>query len=144
MRHLAAAETDRGLDLVAVAQKLERAAQFEIIVMRADADGQTDFADFDNVLVFPCFAQLFGLLELELAVIHDFAHGRNSGRCDLYKVETGVLRRGLRHSIGDDTLLLAVLIDETDGRVADFRVDHMLVFRDGKHLQDFGSRWTPA
>src|SRR5450759_1141701 len=73
MRHLAAAESDRGLDLVAVLQESKDVVLFEVEIVLVDAGAELHLLDDDDLLLLLCFALLFLLLEYELAVIHDLA-----------------------------------------------------------------------
>ena len=68
-------------------------------------------------------ALLLALRVLELAEVHDAAHGRPRGGRDLDQVEAGFL--GSLHGVErrDDPDLLALLVDEPDFGDADLSVD---------------------
>jgi hypothetical protein len=66
---------------------------------------------------------LLPLRILELAEVHDAAHGRARGRRDLDEVEAGFLG-ALHRVVGrDDADLLALLVDEADLGDPDLSVD---------------------
>src|SRR5688572_7827545 len=79
MCHLAAAEENRGLHLVAVSEEALDVLLLELIVVLVDLGPEFDFFDVDDLLVLLRFARAFLFLVLVLAEIHDPAHGRDGG-----------------------------------------------------------------
>ena len=133
--HFTAAEADGDLDTVALAQELLGAAQLHVEVVDVNAGGHTDFFDFDYALVFAGFLLALGLLEAELAVVHDFAHGGDGVGRDLDQVKALLLGQLQCILSGHDTELFAGVGDQTNLFVADFLIELMICGSDGKHLQ---------
>ena len=75
---------------------------------------------------------LFGLLlplllvEAELGVVHDLAHGGNGIGRDLYKIQPLLFRHGIGLGSGHDPQLSAVGADQADLFVPDFLIELMV------------------
>src|SRR5216683_1441437 len=119
MRHLAAAEEDRRLDLVAVLEEALDVLLLELVVVLVDLRPELDLFDLDHLLVLASLARALLLLVLVLPEIHDAADRRHGGRRDLDQVEPLLLgdREGLwrRH----DAELRAGVVDHPDFADAD-------------------------
>src|SRR6185503_11780760 len=123
VRHLAPAEKDRRLDLVAVLEKALDVLLLELVVVLVDLGPELDLLDEDHFLVLLGLASALLLLVLELAEVHDPADRRNSGRRDLHEIER--LASGYRQRLrrGHDSQLLAVVVDHPDFSHPDAFVD---------------------
>ena len=73
VRHLSASETHRDLEAVALVEELLAVFQLGVEVVRVDAGGHAYLLDLDNALILLGFLLLLGLLEAELAVVHNLA-----------------------------------------------------------------------
>jgi hypothetical protein len=123
--HFAATETNSNLDTVAVGKELLGIAQFGVEVTDVNAGGHADFLDFDNVLILLRFFLTLGLLELELAVVHELANGRDGVGGDLDQVQTDLVGAVLRLGSGHDAKLLTGVADQSNFAVADLFIDLM-------------------
>ena len=94
VRHLAAAEEDRRLHLVAVLEEALDVLLLELVVVLVDLRPELDFLDLDHLLVLLRLARPLLLLVLILAVVHDPADRRHGGGRDLHEVEALLLGRG--------------------------------------------------
>ena len=124
---LAAAEHDRHLDLVAVAQEALDVTLLGLVVVVGDLRAQLDLAHVDLLLVLAGGLRLLLLLVLVLRVIEQPGDRRARVRRHLDQVEIalGGHRQGL---VGlDDADLAAVLVDQADLGDADALVDPRLV-----------------
>ena len=72
--HLAATETDRGLDLVPRGEELGRLGHLGVEVVGVNIERKAGLFDFDHFLVLLGFLLLLLLLEAVLAVIQQLAH----------------------------------------------------------------------
>jgi hypothetical protein len=99
MRHLAAAEHDRDLDLGVGRQEAQDVLLLGLVVVNVDLGTELDLLDFDLGLVLARELFLLGLLVLELPVVHNPAHGRVGKRRNLNQVEILLLgdSLGVRH-----------------------------------------------
>src|SRR5215472_6193919 len=113
-RHFAAAEENRCLNLIALAQKTQHVVLLGLIVVIVHVDAELHFLDRDRLLVLFGLA-LFLLLLIEvLPIIHDAANRRLRCGGNLYQVEVtfaGHLERFIRRQ---DTDLLAFVVDHAD------------------------------
>jgi hypothetical protein len=76
MRHLAAFETQRRLDLIAFAQEANRLVLLGLVIMLVDGHGKLNFLDHDHFLLLARRAVALVLLVKELPVILNAADGR--------------------------------------------------------------------
>ena len=125
MRNLTAAETDRNLDLVAVLEEAAGVLYLGVQVADVDVGGQANLFDLHDALILARFLFALGLLETEFAVVHDFADRRLGLRGDLDQIHALFHGGFLRFLDGDDTELLAVVVNQTDFSVADLFIDLM-------------------
>src|SRR6185436_7071949 len=82
VRHLAPAEKDRRLDLVAVLEKALDVLLLELVVVLVALGPELDLLDLDHLLVLPGLARALLLLVLVLAEVHDPADRRVRSRRD--------------------------------------------------------------
>ena len=113
MLHLAAAKEDGDLDLVVVAQELERLIRFRLDVVIAGFGPNANFLQLllTNLGV---FLVLVRIVEAHFAVIENAANRRALVRRNFYKVE--INRSGLLQGLGrgNYTELLSLDTDEPD------------------------------
>ena len=114
MGHLSAAETHSDFAAVAVFQELLCIAHLDIEVIHVNAGGHPDFLDLHHALVLAGLFLSLGLLEAELAVIHNAADGGLSGGGDLDQIEAALVGFCLSGSDVNDTQLCAVAVDKSD------------------------------
>src|SRR5919206_1572282 len=96
--HLAAAEHDGDLDLVALLEEPLDVTLLGLVVVRVDLGPHLHLFEGHQVLLAPGFLGLEGLLVLELRVVHQLDHRRAGHRGDLDHVEilgAGHAQRGL-------------------------------------------------
>src|SRR5215208_4741038 len=121
--HLAAAEHDRDLDLVARLQEALDVALLGVVVMLRDLRPELDLPDVDLLLVLARGLLLLGLLVLVLRVVQDTADGRLGLGGDFHQVQLAALGVPEGLSRLHDPDLLAVLVDEAHLGDADAFVD---------------------
>src|SRR4029077_5337802 len=122
MRHLAAAEEDRRLDLVAVLEEALDVLLLELVVVLVDLRAELDLFDLDHLLVLAGFTRALLLLVLVFPEIHDAADRRHGRRRDLDQVEPLLLGDGERLRRRHDAELCAGVVDHADFADADARV----------------------
>ena len=66
MRHLAAAEAQRDLDLVAFLEEAPHGLHLDLVVVVVDARAELDFLDLDGLLLLAGLGGLLLLVELNL------------------------------------------------------------------------------
>src|SRR5207237_390446 len=114
MRHLAAAEEDRRLDLVAFGQEALDVLLLEIVIVHVHLRPELDLLDLDHALVFLGLAGALLFLVLILAEVHDPADRRHGSRRDLDEVEALLLCDGQRGRRRHDPELRPGLVDHAD------------------------------
>ena len=112
--HLAPAEPDRHLGLVAVLQEPPDVPRLELKVVLVRLRAHLDFFDLDDRLLLASVLRPPALLVLELAEVHDPADRRRRFRRDLDQVELPLLRDPERLGDRQDTELLALRADDPD------------------------------
>src|SRR5436190_15221637 len=128
MRHLASAEEDRRLDLVAVLEEALDVLLLELIVVLVDLRPELDLLDQDHLLVLLGLPAPLLLLVLELAEVHDAADRRHRRRRDLDEVESFLPCDGQGLRRRHDAELLAGVVDDADFADPDALVDpHAIV-----------------
>ena len=130
--HLSAAETNGDLAAVTVGQELLCIALLDVEVVHVNAGRHTDFLDLHHTLVLTGFLLALGLLEAELAVVHDLADGGNGVGGNLDQVQVLLLSDTLSFHSGHDAQLFTGLRDQTNLLVPDFFIDLMSISSDGK------------
>jgi len=124
---LAAAEHDRHLDLVLLAQEALDVAALRVVVVVGDLRPQLDLAHVDLLLVLARGLGLLLLLVLVLRVVEQPRDRRARIGGHLDQVEVALLRHRQRLVGLGDADLAAVLVDEADLRHPDPLVDPRLV-----------------
>src|SRR5439155_7545401 len=114
MRHLASAEENRRLDLVALGEEALDVLLLEVVVVHVDLRPEFDLLDLDHALVLLGLAGALLFLVLVLAEIHDPADRRHRSRRDLDEVESLLLGDGQRGRRRHDPELLSRLVDHAD------------------------------
>ena len=87
-RHLASAEENRCLNLVALTQKAQNVILLGLVIVVVHIDAELDLFYGDRLLVLLGFALFLFLLVEILPVIHDAAYGRLRGGRNLNQVQT--------------------------------------------------------
>ncbi len=121
--HLAAAEHDGDLDARALLEEAQDVTLLGLVIAHIDLRSELHFLNLDLGLVLTSLLGLHGLLVLELAVVHDLAHGRLGVGRDLHQVKVLVVGDALRITSVEQTQLRSIDADETDTRGADLIVD---------------------
>ena len=122
---LGAKESDRVLDLHAE-------------IMRVNARGKLDFLHLRGVLVFLGFLVFLGLFVAVFAEIHDPAHRRRGGGCNLHEVHTVLPGEGEGVVEGHDASLFAIGTNDPDFAGTNFPVDPDE--RSGRKISAWGER----
>src|SRR5690606_6501047 len=89
--HLAAAEADVDLDLVAFLDETAHLAQLDLVVAVVGDRAELHFLDLDLLGLLLGLVGLLLQVELELAEVHDLAHRRIRVWLDLHQIEALVL-----------------------------------------------------
>jgi hypothetical protein len=121
--HLASAETEAGFDLVAALQELDCLILLGLVVVIVHGDGEFDFLDDDDLLLFARGAFGLVLLVEKAAVVLDAADGWDGGRRDFDQVESTFAGNLQRFKWREDAELFAVLVDYADFAGANAIVD---------------------
>src|SRR5688572_25916813 len=132
VRHLAAAEENRCLHLVAIFDEALDVVLLELVIVLVHLRTELDFLDLDHLLVALRFPGPLLLLVLILAVVHDSTDGRHGGRRDFDQVEAFLAGKdkslGRRH----DAQLLPRVVDYADFTNPDALVDAQPVVTTGR------------
>src|SRR4030095_1332194 len=123
MRHLAAAEPQRDLRLVAFAEKAHEVAELDLVVAFVSAGPELHFLDLNLLQLELRFVLLFRFPVLELPEVHDPGHRRLRGGGDLAKIEFGRFGRRQWVGRGHEADLLAFYADQADFGGVDFAVN---------------------
>ena len=116
VRHLAAAEAQGDLDLVAFLEEALHRAHLHVVVVVVDHRPELDLLDLDHFLFFAGFGRLLLRLVLVLPVIEKLADGRGRIRGDLDQIEPGLLGLGQSDLDVGRAVIVAGLIDQLDLR----------------------------
>src|SRR5207248_8860859 len=130
MSHLASAEPDGDLDLVAFQEKLLDRLTLEVEVVLVRRRAHADLFEQGNLLVLPRFALFLVLLEPELAVVHEAADRGDGSWGNLDEIYITFLRHSESFEEGDYSELFATFANHTNFAGADSLVDPEL-FTDG-------------
>ena len=136
VRHLAAAEPQRHLHLVALVEEAAHRAHLHFVVVVVDAGPELDFLDLDHLLALARLGRLLLLEEAVFPEIEDLADRRRGVGNDFDQIERGFFRELLRVGEIDDAAILAVGVDELNLNCADVAIDPRPAFlrrRDGLH-----------
>jgi hypothetical protein len=110
------------LGFITFIQETYQVAQFYLIIPFVRAWTKFHFLDLNLFLFFLGFLQLFILLKLEFAVVHDAANRGFGIRGNFYKIQFSLFRDPLGLRQGNDTDLFAFLIDQAYFPAGDFIV----------------------
>jgi hypothetical protein len=121
--HLASAETEAGLDFVAAVQELDCLIFLGLVVVFVHCNGELDFLNDDDLLLFARGAFGLVLLVEEAAVVLDAADGWDGGGRDFDQVESTFAGNLERLKRGQDAELFAVFVDYADFAGANAIVD---------------------
>src|SRR4051812_10581689 len=135
MRHLAAAEENRRLHLVAVLEEALDVLLLELVVVLVDLRPELDLFDEDHLLVLLRLARALLFLVLILPEIHDAADRRHGRRRDLDQVEPLLLRNRERLRRRHDAELLAGVVDHPDFAHANALVDPHAIVAAGTSIE---------
>src|SRR5688500_10890403 len=144
VRHLAAAEENRRLHLVAVFDEALDVMLLELVIVLVHLRAELDLLDLDHLLVALRFPGPLLLLVLILAVVHDSADGRHGGRRDFDQVEAFL--SGKNESLGrrHDAELLPRVVNHADFTDADTLVDAEPVVTTGRARSIECDKFPPA
>ena len=130
--HLAAAEAERDLDLVAFLEEALHRPHLHLIVVVVDHRPELDLLDLDDLLLLAGLGLLFLLLEPVFPVVQDLADRRHGVGRNLDQIETGL--RGLAQCVcdGDGSEVGTVLVDQVNLANANVFIDALAVLLDGR------------
>src|SRR2546421_367296 len=121
--HLAAAESQRHLRLVAFLQELNQLAELDLVVALVGSRAELDFLDLDLLLLELRLVRFFLLAVAELAVVHQLADRRYRERRDLHQVHVRLLGQPQGFDYCLDAELITVFRYQAHFRGGDFPVD---------------------
>ena len=122
VRHFAAAELQRDLDLHVFGQESDGVIELHTEIVRVDARAKLNLFNFRGVLAFLGFFFLLRLLVTELAVVNEAADWRIRGGRDLDEVDCFGPRPVERLLQGQDAELRAIHADYAHFASTDFPV----------------------
>ena len=143
MRHLAAAEAQGHLDLVAFLEEPRNRAHLHVVVVIVDARAHLDLFDLDDLLTLAGLGGFLLLLVLEFAIVEDLADGRLGVGRNLHEIEPGLL--GTLHGVetAHNADILIGFVDQTDvsspDRLIDPRAGCFALGRASRRFADFTS-----
>src|SRR5665213_1555048 len=123
MRHFAAAEAQRDLDLVALVEEALHLLHLGVVVVVIDRRAHLDLLDLDDLLLLARFGGFFLLFVFELAVVHQFDDGRLGFRGYLDEVEAFFFRDRAAFVETDLAVFVAVVSDQKNGAREDLLID---------------------
>ena len=123
MGHLAAAETEAGLDLVAFGEEADGLILLGLVVMFVHGDGELDFLDDDDLLLFAGGAFALVFLVEEASVVLDTADGWYGIGGDFDEIEPALLGNSQGLVGRKNAELFSIFINDTDFARTDFFVD---------------------
>src|SRR3984957_4535844 len=114
MGHLAALETQRGLDLVAFTQETNSLVLLGLVIMLVNSHGKLHFLDYDDFLLLARRAVALVLLVKEFAVILNAAYRRLGGGRNFHQIQA-TLAGNLQCFEGrENSELFTVFVDDAD------------------------------
>ena len=142
--HLAAAEAQGDLALVAFVEEALQVAQLDLIVVLVGARTELDLFDLDLLLLESGFVGLFLFLILELAEIHHLANRWLGHRRDFDKIQPGLFS-GVQGCVqGNDAQRFAIFANQPDFGRVDLPIDALLLFlSDGSVLHEYQYQTEP-
>src|SRR5258708_3626745 len=138
VRHLAPAEAQRDLDLVALFEKALHRAHLHVVIVVVDHRPELDLLDLDDLLFLAGFRRFFLRLVFVFAVIENFADGRGRIGGDLDEIKPGLLGPVQSDLDFSRPVIVAGLVDQLDFTNTDLLVDARAVLRGGLR----GSHWA--
>jgi hypothetical protein len=114
VRHLAAFETQRCLDLIAFAQKTNGLVLLGLVIMLVDRHGKLNFLDHDYFLLLARRAVALVLLVKELAVILNAADGRLSRGRNFDQIQATLAGYFESFKGGQNAELFTVFVNDAD------------------------------
>ena len=114
VRHFPTAESQCDFHFIAVFQKLVHVAHLDVIVMGVGVGAELHLLHLDHLLLLARLGFPLLLFVLELAVIHDLAHGRRGVGRNLDKVEPGLFGKFHATGGGYNADIFAVRADKAD------------------------------
>ena len=129
MRHLATAEAQRNLRLVAIIEELDQIAQLDVVITIIRARTEFDFLDQDDLLLQLGFMRLLLFLILELAVVHETGNRRLGSRCNFHQIDIGFFRQAEGFGQCDDAESFVLDTTQAQFRRSDFAIDAMRLIR---------------
>ena len=137
VRHLAALEAQRGLDLVPFVKEADCHVLFGLVVMLVDGDREFDFLDDDDLLLLARGAVGLVFFVQVLAVVLDFADRRDGVGGDFYQVKGALPSHFEGFEGSHDAELLAIFVDD-----ADFAGAYALIRADEGFCGTLINRWN--
>ena len=122
MRHLAAAEAQRQLDLVAFLEEAPHRLHLDLVVMGVDVRAHLDLLDLDDLLVLARLGRLLLVGVFQLAEVEDLGDRRIGVRGNLDEIETGFFSEQQCLVDGDVAAVPAVGVDQLDAGNTDVAV----------------------
>ncbi len=129
MSHLPAAKTQGGFHLVAFMQKTHSLIFLGLVIVLIDRHGELHFFDDDHFLFLTRGSLALIFLVEKLAIVLDAANRGNSVRRNLHQVQPALPGNLQRFKRGENSKLLAVLINNANFTRADPIVDTYKLLR---------------
>src|SRR5690606_12185788 len=126
--HLAAPETQGDLRLVALFEEALEIAQLHLVVAFVCSWTELDLFNLDDLLLGLRLLLALLLLVLELAIVHELAHGRGSVLSDLDEIDFVLLREVKGFGRAYDAELFTIQSYESYLGDTDFTIDAMSFF----------------
>jgi hypothetical protein len=139
MRHLAAAEEDRGFYFVALFEEAQHVVLFELVVVLVDVDAELYFLDSDDLLVLLGRALLLLFFIQELAVVLDATDRGIRGGRNFHQIESSFTGDFERLKRLHDAELSSGFVD-----YADFAGANTLIDADKTLIDNFPPRGYAA
>ena len=114
VRHLAALETQRRLDLIAFAQEANRLVLLGLVIMLIDSHGKFNFLDHDHFLLLARRAIALVLLVEKFAVILNAADGRLGSGRDFDQIQSTLAGYLQSFEGRQNTELFTVFVNDAD------------------------------
>src|SRR5690606_15609614 len=122
VRHLASAEAQRQLDLVALVEEAAHRLHLGLIIVVVDVGTHLDLLDLDGLLALASLGGLLLALIFHLAEVGDLAHRRLGVGHDLDKIHAGVFRGKQRIIDRNDATVHTLGIDKLHLRNANLEI----------------------
>ena len=142
MGHLATAEAQGDLHLVAVLQEADHVAQLDVVVAVVRLRAELHFLDLNDLLAGLGLGSTLLFLVAELAVVHQPADRRGGVGRDLDQVDIGLFGHAACLTQPEDTQLLVLYAQQANLGGVDFTVDAVVAF--GSDADYLRMNWTKA